>query len=85
MVGIGTSIVDAIDSPQVDLLLLGTTRIYGDWKVGLGLTDGNFSVGDRLYADEDGILQNNSALVFLVNRLGEIEYIDENGNVGTFL
>jgi hypothetical protein len=84
VVGIGTSIVDAYRFPSSGFTTSGTTRIYGDWKVGLGLTDGNFSVGDRLYADEDGILQNNSSITAFGQSPGEIEYIDSNGNVGTF-
>tara|TARA_B100001939_G_scaffold347836_1_gene370857 strand:- start:2726 stop:4363 length:1638 start_codon:yes stop_codon:yes gene_type:complete len=84
VVGIGTSIVDAYRFPSSGFTTSGTTRIYGDWKVGLGLTDGNFNVGDRLYADEDGILQNNSSITAFGQSPGEIEYIDENGNVGTF-
>jgi hypothetical protein len=84
VVGIGTSIVDAYRFPSSGFTTSGTTRIFGDWKVGLGLTDGNFSVGDRLYADEDGILQNNSSITAFGESPGEIEYIDSNGNVGTF-
>ena len=84
VVGIGQSVVDAYRFPTSGFTTAGTTRIYGDWKGGLALNDTNFSVGDRLYADEDGILQNNTSISAFGESPGTITYIDSNGNVGTF-
>jgi len=84
VVGIGQSVVDAYRFPTSGFTTAGTTRIYGDWKGGLALNDTNFNVGDRLYADEDGILQNNTSISAFGESPGTITYIDQNGNVGTF-